>query len=307
MLTKEEGGRHTPFFNGYRPQFYFRTTDVTGVDQAARGRRDGHAGRQHEMNSQADHADRHGRGPALRYPRGRPHRWRRRRDRRSAVASRRPAQSPWPGVHRRARPREQTRRGEWPEKIRIRLKSYRDHAILDQSAGADRRHGQADRRDRLRPGAAADREERLLRDPTPSRTRDSREHFEMRTHKRLIDIHSPTPKTIDSLMHLDLPAGVDIEIKLKGDGRDHRHEARHDPDLRRRRQRVTVTVIEAGPCPVTQVPPPGGRLRGRPARVRRLQGQAPHEGRAGSPQEGRSQARHASSGGISRHGQLERR
>ena len=38
VLTKEEGGRHTPFFNGYRPQFYFRTTDVTGVHQAARGR-----------------------------------------------------------------------------------------------------------------------------------------------------------------------------------------------------------------------------------------------------------------------------
>ena len=45
VLTKEEGGRHTPFFNGYRPQFYFRTTDVTGYDQAARGRRDGHAWR----------------------------------------------------------------------------------------------------------------------------------------------------------------------------------------------------------------------------------------------------------------------
>ena len=38
MLTKEEGGRHTPFFTGYRPQFYFRTTDVTGIDQAAGGR-----------------------------------------------------------------------------------------------------------------------------------------------------------------------------------------------------------------------------------------------------------------------------
>ena len=44
VLSKEEGGRHTPFFNGYRPQFYFRTTDVTGVDRAAGGRGDGHAG-----------------------------------------------------------------------------------------------------------------------------------------------------------------------------------------------------------------------------------------------------------------------
>ena len=46
VLTKEEGGRHTPFFNGYRPQFYFRTTDVTGVVNAAGGDRDGDAGRQ---------------------------------------------------------------------------------------------------------------------------------------------------------------------------------------------------------------------------------------------------------------------
>jgi small subunit ribosomal protein S10 len=44
--------------------------------------------------------------------------------------------------------------------------------------------------------------------------KDSREHFEMRTHKRLIDILEPTAKTVDSLMRLDLPAGVDIEIKL---------------------------------------------------------------------------------------------
>jgi small subunit ribosomal protein S10 len=48
----------------------------------------------------------------------------------------------------------------------------------------------------------------------PFKDKDSREHFEIRTHKRLIDIHQPTPKTDDSLMRLDLPAGVDIEIKL---------------------------------------------------------------------------------------------
>ena len=49
---------------------------------------------------------------------------------------------------------------------------------------------------------------------SPFKDKDSREHFEVRTHKRLIDIHSPTPKTVDSLMRLDLPAGIDIEIKL---------------------------------------------------------------------------------------------
>ena len=53
VLKKEEGGRHTPFFNNYRPQFYFRTTDVTGTRQAARGRRDGDAGRQHQHRRRA--------------------------------------------------------------------------------------------------------------------------------------------------------------------------------------------------------------------------------------------------------------
>ena len=54
VLTKEEGGRHTPFFTGYRPQFYFRTTDVTGsITDAARGRRDVHARRQHQDDGRA--------------------------------------------------------------------------------------------------------------------------------------------------------------------------------------------------------------------------------------------------------------
>ena len=48
----------------------------------------------------------------------------------------------------------------------------------------------------------------------PFEDKDSREHFEIRTHKRLIDIHQPTPEMVDSLMGMDLPAGVDIEIKL---------------------------------------------------------------------------------------------
>ena len=50
---------------------------------------------------------------------------------------------------------------------------------------------------------------------SPHKYKDWREHFEMRTHKRLIDILDPTPKTVDSLMRLDLPAGVDIEIKCR--------------------------------------------------------------------------------------------
>ena len=78
VLTKEEGGRHTPFFKGYRPQFFFRTTDVTGSVRAAGGGGDGDAGGQRADDDRADHADRDGRGAALCHPRGWPDGGRRR-------------------------------------------------------------------------------------------------------------------------------------------------------------------------------------------------------------------------------------
>ena len=80
ILTKEEGGRHTPFFNGYRPQFYFRTTDVTGVCTLPEGTEMVMPGDNVSVDGRAHHADRHGRGAALRDPRRRPDRRRRRRD-----------------------------------------------------------------------------------------------------------------------------------------------------------------------------------------------------------------------------------
>ncbi len=76
VLTKEEGGRHTPFFQGYRPQFYFRTTDVTGSCELPQRHRDGHARRQHQDGRHPDQPHRHGTGPALRHPRRRPDRGR---------------------------------------------------------------------------------------------------------------------------------------------------------------------------------------------------------------------------------------
>jgi small subunit ribosomal protein S10 len=99
------------------------------------------------------------------------------------------------------------------EKIRIRLKAY-DHRILDQSSE--------------KIVDTAKRSGANVSGPIPLPTeknvytvlravhkyKDSREQFEMRTHKRLIDIVDPTPKTVDALMRLDLPSGVDIEIKL---------------------------------------------------------------------------------------------
>lgn len=99
------------------------------------------------------------------------------------------------------------------EKIRIKLKAF-DHKILDQSA--ERIVETARRMGSDVSGPVPLPTERnvytVLRSVHVDK--DSREQFEMRTHKRLIDILEPTPKTIDALMRLDLPAGVDIEIKL---------------------------------------------------------------------------------------------
>lgn len=99
------------------------------------------------------------------------------------------------------------------QKIRIRLKAY-DHRVIDQSAE--------------KIVETAKRSGAEVSGPIPLPTeksvytiiravhkyKDSREQFEQRTHKRLIDIVSPTPKTVDALMGLNLPSGVDIEIKL---------------------------------------------------------------------------------------------
>jgi small subunit ribosomal protein S10 len=99
------------------------------------------------------------------------------------------------------------------QKIRIRLKAY-DHKALDQSAA--RIVDTAKRTGASVSGPIPLPTEKniftILRSPHVNK--DSREQFEMRTHKRLIDIVEPTSKTVDALMRLDLPAGVDIEIKL---------------------------------------------------------------------------------------------
>ncbi|MDD3840380.1 MAG: 30S ribosomal protein S10 [Clostridia bacterium] len=99
------------------------------------------------------------------------------------------------------------------EKIRIKLKAY-DHNVLDQSA--EKIVETAKRTGANVSGPIPLPTEKnvvtILR--APHKYKDAREQFEMRTHKRLIDILMPTPKTVDSLMRLDLPAGVDIEIKL---------------------------------------------------------------------------------------------
>ncbi|NLJ33203.1 MAG: 30S ribosomal protein S10 [Firmicutes bacterium] len=99
------------------------------------------------------------------------------------------------------------------EKIRIRLKAY-DHSILDQSAEkiVDTAKRTGARVSGPIPLPTHKSIYTVLR--APHRYKDAREQFEMRVHKRLIDILDPTPKTVESLMHMDLPAGVNVEIKL---------------------------------------------------------------------------------------------
>ena len=94
------------------------------------------------------------------------------------------------------------------QKIRIRLRAY-DHEVIDSSARKI-----VDTVTRTGPVPLPTEKNVFCVIRSPHKYKDSREHFEMRTHKRLIDILEPTPKTVDSLMRLDLPAGVDIEIKL---------------------------------------------------------------------------------------------
>ena len=99
------------------------------------------------------------------------------------------------------------------QKIRIKLKAY-EHSIIDQSAAriVDVAKRTGSRVSGPIPLPTEKEIVTILR--SPHKHKDSREQFEMRTHKRLIDILEPTTSTVDSLMRLDLPAGVDIEIKL---------------------------------------------------------------------------------------------
>jgi small subunit ribosomal protein S10 len=99
------------------------------------------------------------------------------------------------------------------QKIRIRLKAY-DHRVIDQSAKrivetAERSGAQV-----VGPVPLPTKIERFTVIRGPFIDKDSQEHFEIRTHNRLIDVMDPDSKTIDMLMRLNLPAGVDIEIKI---------------------------------------------------------------------------------------------
>jgi small subunit ribosomal protein S10 len=98
-------------------------------------------------------------------------------------------------------------------RIRIRLKSY-DYRLIDETC-------QKIVTSALQTGATVKgpiplptRQEVFVVNKSPFTDKDAREHFGLKTHKRLVDIHNPTNQTIDALMHLELPAGVEVEVKM---------------------------------------------------------------------------------------------
>ena len=99
------------------------------------------------------------------------------------------------------------------QKIRIRLKAF-DHNILDQSAEKIVEIAKSTGAKVSGPVPLPTEKDVVTILRAVHKYKDSREQFEIRTHKRLIDIVNPSPKTVDALMRLNLPAGVDIEIKL---------------------------------------------------------------------------------------------
>ncbi|TKJ29582.1 MAG: 30S ribosomal protein S10 [Chloroflexi bacterium B3_Chlor] len=99
------------------------------------------------------------------------------------------------------------------EKIRIRLKAY-DYRVLDQSARRIVEAAQSTGAIIVGPVPLPTKVEKFTVIRSPFIDKDSREQFEIRTHTRLIDVVEPGSKTVDTLMRLNLPAGVDIEIKL---------------------------------------------------------------------------------------------
>ena len=100
------------------------------------------------------------------------------------------------------------------QNIRIRLKSY-DHELIERSAQSIEETAQRSGATISGPVPLPTEKNVYCVIKSPFKDKDSREHFEMRIHKRLLDILEPSPKTVDSLQRLDLPAGVDIEIKIQ--------------------------------------------------------------------------------------------
>jgi len=102
---------------------------------------------------------------------------------------------------------------ESKSRIRIKIRAY-DHKIIDQSTRMIIDTAERSGAKVVGPIPLPTEKKKYTVNRSSFVHKDSRDQFEMRTHKRLVDIEEPTPKTIDSLMSLSLPAGVDVEIKM---------------------------------------------------------------------------------------------
>ena len=98
-------------------------------------------------------------------------------------------------------------------RIRVKLKSF-DHRVLDHTCESLLDTALRTGAKIVGPIPLPTKTERITVLTSPHTDKDAREAFEIKTHKRMIDIVEPTQKTIDSLMHLEIPAGVDIEVKM---------------------------------------------------------------------------------------------
>lgn len=98
-------------------------------------------------------------------------------------------------------------------RIRVKLKSF-DHRVIDEAAQKIVDTAIATGASIVGPVPLPTRRKLMVVTTSPHVDKNAREHFQILTHKRLIDIEKPTGKTIDSLMHLELPAGVGIEVKM---------------------------------------------------------------------------------------------
>lgn len=102
---------------------------------------------------------------------------------------------------------------EQTKKMRIRLKAY-DHVVLEQAAAKIVEVARKTGSEVSGPIPLPTEKEIITILRSPHKDKDSREQFEMRTHKRVIDVLKPNQATVDALMSIDVPAGVDIEVKL---------------------------------------------------------------------------------------------
>ena len=102
---------------------------------------------------------------------------------------------------------------EQTKKMRIRLKAY-DHVVLEQAAAKIVEVARKTGSEVSGPIPLPTEKEIITILRSPHKHKDSREQFEMRTHKRVIDVTNPNQATVDALMSIDMPAGVDIEVKL---------------------------------------------------------------------------------------------